>query len=812
MAVNRSISHLFCIASLLILLGACSRLEPGFSEFDQELSRELVCVPVNLAIAPAENGTPATKADYDPDVAGYNAADAIKTITVLQFEKSAVGDDYTRIGTQVCYDWASVKAGTEKVALLSSTRENVFIIIANATAPGVGTIPLAGNITLKDFVESQNGSVLSVLDALDGTGIWYSPDGTEVNRYLRMSAVRKVDKVTLETTLGTVDSPLYLKRNCAKVVIRVQNTSPEQDKVTIEAVQLRNVNGLYHYVTNIPSGMPVSFVDPYSQTYPRRFNVAEIAFPTENNANKSVQTYTFYVPANMRGKNSTIGSQKDKSQYAPQGATHFCVYATYGSPAKSITYTYYLGADLKNDFNLEPNKKYEYTIVINGKGNPATDSRIEDRSEVVFSQDANSYMLNPPVRTGASTTFSIPVRRAAVFWNQPGTNSGVYSAADREAYRLLETSRWEAFFVWNEIVDADNQPVPDNELLVGASGTGFTSGSNRFIKIKVKSGMKGNALVAVRKTSAPTRDDILWSWHLWVTDYNPYISMTPEESTYIYDVPGGELHRYADKNGQTIWTSGEYANGFIMDRNLGATRAVNSEDFETFSYGLYYQFGRKDPFRTDVNPDFISGGSTKEPPEGQSIKYNIRYSIHHPEQFIGGANWTGYETEGSILGTNTSLWNDAKSDSHGADNCEADKSIYDPCPYGWQIPKNAVWSDFNKTLTTVWQTDPFAHGRWYYPKGDINNGRIWYPTTGGRSAGSGALEGRCHGRGSSTSLWSVSLKTNNVNYPYRLLIFVENGDYCVDPSNSDDYWGANYFRRGDGLPVRCIRTSYTTPY
>ena len=171
-----------------------------------------------------------------------------------------------------------------------------------------------------------------------------------------------------------------------------------------------------------------------------------------------------------------------------------------------------------------------------------------------------------------------------MFWNQSGTNAGLYSAADREAYRLLEDSHWEAFVVWNEVKDANGHAVPDDELLVGSSGIGFTSGTNRYFKIKVKSGMKGNALVAVKKTSAPTLDDVLWSWHLWVTDYDPYVEMPPVADKYIYDVPNGEIHRYADKSGQTLWASGDYADGFIMDRNLGAMGVIG-ESFDTFNYG-----------------------------------------------------------------------------------------------------------------------------------------------------------------------------------------------------------------------------------
>ena len=792
MAFTRGISDCFRAALLLALLAACTRLEDALPGPANE--EEAVHVPISLAVAPVEDGMPGTKVDYEPEAPGYDASAAIKTITVLQFEKDAEGDGYTRVGNQVCYAWPLV-AG-ESVSLVASSRENIIFVIANATAPGIGTLRLADHISLGDFLAKQNGNQLSALGSLDGTGIWYTPDGGS-NRYLRMSSAVKVDHVESGTTLGSVGSPIYLKRNCAKVVINVTNTSSAPDKINIEAVQLRDINRQYHYVTNIPAGLPVAFLDSYSPGASSRFDNGEQAFPAA-----TAQTYTYYIPANLRGTITNV-SQADKNSHALQGATRFCIYATYGS-SKSITYTYYLGANLKDDFNLEPNKKYVYNIDLNGKGNPATDSRIGDLSELTFNVDANCYMLKPPSRAGVSTTFSIPVRRAAVFWNQAGTNMGVYSAADRAASELLESSEWEAFLIWNEVKDKDGNPVAASELLTGShddgngtfvvAGRGFNpqnGSANPFIKIKVSAGMRGNAVVAIRKTSSPTVGDILWSWHLWVTDYDPYVEMTPVAGTYIYAVPNGEIHRYADGAGKTIWTSGEYANGFIMDRNLGATMSNPPEYNPRPAVGFYYQKGRKDPFPYPKAVSALGADMTGEPPDGgNGPKYNVRYSIHHPQTFLGNhSHWTGYETESPVLGSSATAWIDPKIASHAetTDNCEAGKSIYDPCPYGWQVPAdNTVWSDFSTAnkLKVVAQ----SIGAYYYPNLLDTEGRIFYPVTGiyyygynvGNLSGVGLTSFICSARS------GFQIYANVGGYPY--------GHY------------------GSAIPVRCIRHAYNRPY
>ena len=71
--------------------------------------------------------------------------------------------------------------------------------------------------------------------------------------------------------------------------------------------------------------------------------------------------------------------------------------------------------------------------------------------------------------------------------------------------------------------------------------------------------------------------ELIWSWHIWATDYDP-------------DAEGGTV----DFNGYTL-----------MNRNLGALANDNSTtDKILASYGLYYQWGRKDPF---IGPNTYQG-------------------------------------------------------------------------------------------------------------------------------------------------------------------------------------------------------------
>lgn len=135
-------------------------------------------------------------------------------------------------------------------------------------------------------------------------------------------------------------------------------------------------------------------------------------------------------------------------------------------------------------------------------------------------------------------------------------------------------------------------------------------------------GTKGNALVVVKTVDS---GDIIWSWHLWVTD-------TP-----------GEI-------------------GVFMDRNLGAKSTNVSEES---SYGLLYQWGRKDPLTIYTLSTEIGAVA-------------LSHSINNPFHFIyvrsSPYDWLDIP--------NNYLWSTKTGNEGGA----LGKSLYDPCPAGWRVP------------------------------------------------------------------------------------------------------------------------------
>ena len=164
--------------------------------------------------------------------------------------------------------------------------------------------------------------------------------------------------------------------------------------------------------------------------------------------------------------------------------------------------------------------------------------------------------------------------------------------------------------------------------------------------IFVEAKAPGNAVVNMRVGSLS--GPIFWSFHLWVTEYNPY------------EAAGQKIGKTTDNLNNII-----HRNVF-MDRNLGAMS--NTFDAAGTARGLFYQFGRKDPFR--VLPSYPYASQTTVSSLFRPLPV-VQSTIKNPTTFYTrGSNDWSLEIE------NMNIWNTL------GDN----KTPFDPCPEGWRIP------------------------------------------------------------------------------------------------------------------------------
>ncbi len=410
----------------------------------------------------------------------------------------------------------------------------------------------------------------------------------------------------------------------------------------------------------------------------------------------------YYLPDNRRGTGTNAGGDAI-GKSGVENATYIELTGFYNGDR--VEYHLYPGADDINDYNVVRNTDYRMNLTLTGLS--TDDKRVAARTAT-----ANSYLV--PMAPGSAVY--IPVKRA----NQ-----------STELGRQLPDlgNGWSSEVIWRDNSSLEIE-TDDADKAYG------------IFKVKVNSdGQSGNALVCIKDGSG----NILWSWHIWVTDFDPL-------------------------------TSGETYNDYtFMDRNLGA---INDTEGDAGALGLLYQWGRKDPFAgasakasgtTTLKP-LYSGGSgpgtytstnTAAPTTSPD---NLETAVRHPGVFytsgVAPKDWYigGSDTQ------NNALWGSTK-------------TVYDPCPAGWKVAPKAAFSSWDpSTATSTWDTN----GRIYAPVPGS-----WYPTAGYRNSASGALDRV----GTNGYYWSSAF----IGTSSTLLSFDQGN---VVPAGDDS--------RSCGFSVRCV--------
>ena len=463
-----------------------------------------------------------------------------------------------------------------------------------------------------------------------------------------------------ELPYGATELYCRLYRNIAKITVELINK--EGSDLTIKSVNIKNVPGsaLYADALYKEPGIPVNIPEaPYPQSQSVDFFDYEL--DNVNVAAGETKSLVWYLPRNIRGNVSDVTSADLKNKYAPESATYIEIFAVTGNGGL-YRYRFYLGENATTNFDVVPNRHYKLPITFVDKGN-VSDSRVGDYSSIELSSNSNSFIINPlPVEM--QSVYSLPVSRVNKFWTSTDAQAGVDNT-------LSENTEWVAEVIWQDQPQRLMSFVDDN----GNSADTFTGKGNTSFKFKVVQGAKGNVLVGVRK---PDETNYLWSWHLWITDYNPdECTTTWIQNKYVYYVSGGQVHRYAGD----YWNN-NCENRYIMDRNLGAMSATKTDDIKKTG-GLLYQYGRKDPFMSIDTKLYKIDGETETSFSLQSPG-SIYNSVYLPYKFnnVNSGDWV---TSNPYIGDNK-FWN----------STGTNKSIYDPCPEGWMIPSEGTYEIFGK--------------------------------------------------------------------------------------------------------------------
>ena len=236
---------------------------------------------------------------------------------------------------------------------------------------------------------------------------------------------------------------------------------------------------------------------------------------------------------------------------------------------------------------------------------------------------------------------------------------------------------------------------------------------------------EGNAVLAARDNN----DNILWSWHIWVTGEEKIVNKTNVEITNkagskynFMSLPLGFCHadtrKYPTRNIYiTITQNGE------SNKQATATIVQSSESSETLGVNApYFQYGRKDPFcpsdgKGNTFKTLYDLGAASYAYTINSNPTDTKTAISHPYTFYyqKASHWnTSDSNEFWDVGNASNSLYDASSD-------KSVKSVYDPSPVGYKTPEPAAWTNF--TTTGDW-TNEFA-------KFNVSNTQLSYTNDGG---------------------------------------------------------------------------------
>ena len=241
--------------------------------------------------------------------------------------------------------------------------------------------------------------------------------------------------------------------------------------------------------------------------------------------------------------------------------------------------------------------------------------------------------------------------------------------------------------------------------------------------------------------------EILWSWHLWLTD----------------------------KPADLI--TGNYT---FMDRFIGATVAPNlsgssvpfaSNNERLATYGFYFQWGRKDPIMgppaynsgtesLNGNPkssqywvkDYTTGNWSSRTDIDTAEASTIPVVVKNPMAFYKSTSLSGNASSGWFPSsfadgyTNVALWGYAVRD-YTIQGQTFSKTMHDPCPPGYRTPFHHAWSGY--TYGEDGGNINFSNGEGGFDSyGVVFNkvgqspwfDRAWYPFVGHRYPTSGAYQ------------------------------------------------------------------------
>ncbi len=260
--------------------------------------------------------------------------------------------------------------------------------------------------------------------------------------------------------------------------------------------------------------------------------------------------WVIYVPENLQGR-SDSGVKLDPTGRA-LALNLIVAHTDSEGGVMHHPFTFYPGADATSDYNVRRNSVYRIHLTIN----ELSEARVQSANSVVASP-GQTVALFPYFREDSGGGFDF-----ADYLDPSGERGQKINSVE---------------ILWQTKDCIGDNSAHDRVMLIPNEQT-----HSGYEKLYVRTQSEGNAVVAARNAAG----DIIWSWHIWVTEGDPANEANAlTYYTYAWDETG--IH----------YDSPRIPGPRIMKRNLGALADEPDSDNDLVrTYGLLYQWGRKDPF------------------------------------------------------------------------------------------------------------------------------------------------------------------------------------------------------------------------
>lgn len=593
----------------------------------------------------------------------------------------------------------------------------------------------------------------------------------EINRTYNHPKENEKNKFTwsgyLPFTQSTQSLEFVLNPNVAKITATITNSSND---CRIRSVRVKNVVNKVRYAQNALVKSSDFLIEDNAEG-----DVDYIDYDMEDTLDigKGGQAkISWYVPHNQAGNNG------DRFSNAPPTATYLQIDAVStvdGVKDNNVATCYKVYPGIKTndgqkyedmtDFNVIADHIYNLDVTISGDGVSYDVSNGWFKPDnnlatniIKLPKNSNCYMIHPiGDRIADVTVYELPIDRINQYWKTVAKEDGT---ADSH-HALTADSKWQVEVIWQDI--AGKRAITFCDEYGGAlTDVAPGEGLNPFcFKLETDNNgdpVYGNVLVGIKKlkSDGTELDGYCWSWHLWITDYNPdaapahsgntmyaaggdidkqgqiyapddksFSSTADVVETYSVSANDGNVQHYQSlyhwywtthKESANVWdASGIYANKWIMDRNIGAmSPCVHAIKDPLESFGMYYQYGRKDPFSYKLIYDIT--GTEKiysyQTPGPDSPQWEI---IDAVATSVGeGVKYPNYYYAKKAKGSDVSWvadpiqnpWYSPEEDPLEPNYSTCEKTLFDPCPAGWRIPS----------------VNAFYFGTYDYVKGSVPSG------------------------------------------------------------------------------------------